>query len=341
MKKITDRKSFLLLILFALSCAKVDTLSLKSHDFSRRPSRVIWFQIAGFEEKHLAMLRFHLPLAQQSTSLETAECVGKIWNYNLYQLRPNAYEGFLAQLMGSKNIKNDCNDFSQRPIWNYLKLEGMKSGVFESGANSQQTLHRAWGCPETGGDFSLDLTFWRMAPPVEAEDETFHYQDKTIFELGKVYYDKTCRADTCHVGFFNNVKSVWQRFAGDKSKVLFIIRDFSYLNALKRKDISGAREILSEIEKAFYYFKELRGNDTLLLLTSSEVQNFEFPQEGEEWAQFEKKGNHIIFRKSDLVSTVLATGASSENFCGIYEEDEILKRVLWSPLQRKSPLDLF
>jgi len=31
----------------------------------------------------------------------------------------------------------------------------------------------------------------------------------------------------------------------------------------------------------------------------------------------------------------LASGAGAENFCGIYEESEILKRIIWRPENRK------
>ena len=101
----------LLLILFTLSCAKAPTLNMERHDFNKHPQRIIWLQIAGFSGEHLAMLRFARSDSRKKTSFEQADCMGQAWSYNLYDLRPSSYQGFMAQALGTKNIAGDCSDF--------------------------------------------------------------------------------------------------------------------------------------------------------------------------------------------------------------------------------------
>ena len=51
------------------------------------------------------------------------------------------------------------------------------------------------------------------------------------------------------------------------------------------------------------------------------------PKKGKEWFEFERKGKHVVFRNASLLSPVLAKGAGAENFCGVFEEYEMVKRI--------------
>ncbi|MBF0208252.1 MAG: hypothetical protein HQK53_15345 [Oligoflexia bacterium] len=73
-----------------------------------------------------------------------------------------------------------------------------------------------------------------------------------------------------------------------------------FLNYLKQKDVKGK---------------------TLLLLTTSSPTGMDFPN----------SGKAVLYRKPLLMGSVLATGARTENSCGIYEEAEIFKRILEGP----------
>ena len=54
----------------------------------------------------------------------------------------------------------------------------------------------------------------------------------------------------------------------------------------------------------------------------------DFPKSGKEWKQFENREKYAAIRNNSLMSTVMAIGARSENFCGIYDESEVMSRIL-------------
>ena len=66
----------------------------------------------------------------------------------------------------------------------------------------------------------------------------------------------------------------------------------------------------------------------LIIFSGSGSKNFEFPGPGRSWFDYEKSGKNIIYKKDSLMSPIIATGASSENFCGIYHEAGVFKRLL-------------
>lgn len=317
----------------------MQTLNLTPHSFSGKPKNIVWLQIAGFQEEHLAMIRFSSPQSA-ITSFEDVHCSGKAWNYNLYGLRPKAPSGFLSQIVGSKNITGTCEDFSRKPLWGFLNQSSHKVGIFEIDPGSG-SLSNANSCLGKGR-FLSNTTLWKMEKG--GKEDLFHYLGTKKFEKNKVYYDKSCLKGNCFATLYDNVKSIWNRFKKDQGQSIFIIRDFSFLSALKSRNVPRAREILVELEKALKFMKDehQRSNDTLFLVTSSESQNIELPRKGDEWFEFETKGKKVLFRNTSLLSPVLAKGPGSENFCGIYEEYEILKRVFWESDKKSwNPLDVF
>lgn len=336
------KKRLFSLILIGLlgSCSQVETLSLKQHSFNQTANKIIWLQIPGLTEEHFAMLRFSLVSSKQTTSFENMSCMGKMWNYNLYGIRPMAHTSFLTQMLGTKNIKNSCEDYGKKPLWSFIDKQGFVAGAIEFGVNSKESLSNAWSCQDDQL-MKKDLVLWKMSK-VRKNSSLFHYQGKGYFSKGQVYYDKSCQGGGCYTSLLNNVKSLWKRFSNSNPKSVFIVRDFSYLKALKKRNISAARESLLEIEKVHNYFQNELSKDknTLLLLTTAEGIRFEFPKRGRDWAQYESSGKHVVFRKSDLMSTVIANGAGAENFCGIYEESEVLKRTVWRPKSKNIEFSL-
>ena len=75
-------------------------------------------------------------------------------------------------------------------------------------------------------------------------------------------------------------------------------------------------------------------NDVLILITGAESLNIELPKEGKEWAEFERSGKYVLYKNSSLMSPVMASGPMAENFCGLFDESEMLKRVLHHPEQK-------
>ena len=324
-----------LLAVFVIGCARVQTLNLTPHDYSERPKHIIWIQVAGFSEEHISLLRFNVPEAARKTNLEQVDCVGKMWNFNLYQLRPDAGNSFLSQINGSKNIKGTCEDHENTPAWSYLEDIGYSVGLLESGANKDQTLEKSLGCPNSKTLNLSKMRYWKMGPDIIAPQKTFHYQDSPEQALASLqpglYYDRSCQKGICYSTLSNNFKTVWTSMKKSNSKTFFIVRDFNFQNALRKKDISLAKESLQEIERLLATIEKIKTGEFLIVVSGAESLPIEFPLQGKEWSDFEKTGKNLIYKNSALMSPVLASGAMAENFCGIFEESEMLKRVIYKP----------
>jgi hypothetical protein len=322
------------LIFFLIcGCAQVTSLNMKKHEFGLVPTKIIWFQIAGLDEEHAAILRFHFP-AERRTAFEDSTCVGRSWNYNLYELRPDAAGTFISQLTGRKNIKKTCEDTTLRPIWNYVAGSGYNSGILESGTKSSESLLNLKNCGTDGENFLKDLFFWSRQMP-EKGAATFHYSEDILLNNKMVFYDRSCNKLECFSSISQDFKSVYEAFRRMSQKHLFIIRDFSYLHALESKNLSLAKQILSDIEKALaeaIKFSD-ESSDYLVLLTTGDSKIINFPPKGKSWEDIEKNKTMPELERGSLSGFVAANGSRAENFCGIYEDSQILERILSGPKQ--------
>lgn len=321
--------------LLLLSCAKQQTIGLKPHQLNQAPRSILWFQIPGLTPEHMAMLRFSYGDMTRRTSFEAMTCQGGMWAFNLYEIRPDALKSLQSQMTASKNVKKGCEHFPERNIWSVFNNSGIDVSFYEHGATLEQSITNTYDCNESSTSLSKGF-FWvsRKAPE---ESAVFHFQDQDPVALPALRYDQTCQGRTCFADFRSNTLALWNRFRQGRSKSVFIVRDFSYYNFLKAKNIPKAREQLIEIEKTISSFLEDQSiaKNTLIVVTGAESISFEMPAAGDEWAQFEKLGKFVLFRHSSLMAPVFASGPRAENFCGIFEDSEILGRLLYSPEERK------
>ncbi|MDP7318985.1 MAG: hypothetical protein QF441_00175 [Bacteriovoracaceae bacterium] len=316
------------MLLLCGSCAQVTSLNLKKHQFGKIPTKIIWVQLAGFSAEHMALLKFSYPSREKKTAFEQSLCVGTTWDYNLYDLRPSAYENFLSQLTGKKNIKNSCEDFEQRPIWKYISDKNYKIGIFEGESNKEQSLLKSQDCKNVSSNYLNDVIFWKMGvPPKDAK--LFHIGEKNSFRQGDVYFDKSCSTGKCFTSLSRNIESNFSLFQKNTKNYLYVIRNFQYLNLLKQKRIKEAKSELAEINEVIDYFQSLAkdSSDILVLVTSAAGVELNFPRSGKEWKAYENEGRNIKISKRKLVSPLYATGARAENFCGVYEQSDLLKRI--------------
>lgn len=322
-----------LVLLLISGCAQVTSLNMKKHEFGILPTKIIWFQIAGLEEEQIAMLRFQYS-GERRTAFEENVCIGKSWTYNLYSLRNTAEASFLAQLTGKRNIKGTCEDTQLRPVWSYLSGNGYNTGILEVGASKKESLVSYNECGEQGLVFLSSLYFWLRKEPVPGM-ETFHYRDSIPLRPNQLVYDRTCSKNDCFSSITDDFKGIYQAFKKVSQKHVLIVRDFSYLSALNKKDFVRARTILSDLERslseALNYSKN--SNDYLILVTSGDSRFVDMPDQGKAWYEFEKNGTSLQMKRNKLTNLVIATGARAENFCGMYEDSDIFERLLSGPKQ--------
>ncbi len=112
------------IILLVISCSRVQTLNMREHKYSKSPDKIIWLQIAGFSDELLPLLKFNNLNADISLFADRADCIGKMWNYNLFNLRPKASDSFLSQMYGIKNVKNDCQMQNKDSVLKSISAKG-------------------------------------------------------------------------------------------------------------------------------------------------------------------------------------------------------------------------
>lgn len=309
------------------------SLNLKKHQFGLLPTKIIWFQVAGLDEEQLAMLKFQRS-GEVRTSFENNICVGKTWSYNLYNIRNPAEASFLSQITGKKNIKNNCEDVEMRPIWNYIYENGYNTAVFESGASQQQSLVHLNQCGNKGPVFLSSVYYFLRTAPVPGA-ATFHASEKIDLGVNQYYYDRSCGANDCGSSIYDDFRSIYERFRNSSQKHLMIVRDFSYLKALEKKDWGKAKEILVDLERTYgEALKYTNSSDYLVLLTTGDSRLVDLPNEGKEWYLFEKENKNASLKRSKLMNLVLASGSRAENFCGIYDDSQVFERILSGPKQQ-------
>lgn len=327
--------SKLLFIALISSCAQVTSVNLKKHQFGQQPNKIIWFQIAGLSEEHIALLKFSNPNAESLTSFEEFMCYGKTWDYSIYKLRNESYSGFLSQLTGKKNIRNTCQDYEHKPVWRYLTQGNYKTGVIENLSSESESLQNYKQCKDAS-NYTSGTVFWKMHKPPQGYKNFFHMNEDTDFKTDEVYYDRSCKSGECYSLFSDNVISTYERHFSNKRNFLFLIRDFRFLNSLKIKNIQKSKAVLSELDKTIRFFqsKTKRNNDMLFIVTSAEAKGTELPLSGKQWGQFEKNGKYIHYKNGKLMGAVFAVGARAENFCGIYNQSDLLTRIFSGPKQQ-------
>ncbi len=320
--------------LLLLGCAQVTSLNLKRHQFGTLPTKIIWFQVAGLEEEHLAMLRFQYS-GERITAFEENICLGKTWNYNLYDLRSQAQSSFLSQMTGKKNVKLNCEDAELRPIWNYLSGNGYSTGILEAGATSKESLVSFNQCGEKGLVFLSSLYFWLRQTP-EPDAETFHYAEMIPMKTNQFMYDRTCTKGKCSSSIYDDMRGIYTYFRKTSQKHLMIIRDFSYLHALEKKNFLEARDILADLERALAEALNFskQSSDYLILLTTGDSRLVDMPDQGRAWYEFEKNGSNIQMKRTRLTNLVFASGSRAENFCGFYGDAHVFERILSGPKQQ-------
>ncbi|MDB9786610.1 hypothetical protein OAB57_00770 [Bacteriovoracaceae bacterium] len=319
-----------LCVIFIVGCSRLGTINMDRHYFGSLPTKIVWLQVAGFDDSQLGLFKFGTKYNNEKLGLEKFTCLGKTWLYNIYDFRPSVNAGFLSQLTGKMNFRNKCDDFNMKPIWKYFNENGHETALFEVGFDKGKGIDRVLSCTETKDQFLDDVVSFKMAFDSKKEHPRFHVDGKNLFQTGKIYYDRSCRRDKCYRDTAQNIKFVFEKFTKNKNRYLYIMRFNNLYKALKKNNWTKSKDILAEINSIYEYFYKISLEDTslLVLLTSTNPIKLNYPVTNKQWSNFDR---NIILRSatsSGVLGTVFATGARAENFCGIYQENDIFKRIM-------------
>lgn len=312
------------------ACAQVTGINLKKHEFSLRPEKIVWIQIAGLHEEHFSWI--HFDPDEKVTSFNNFLCFGKAWNYTLKDLRHNSTIGFRVQDTGKASIKGTCEDFSEKPVWSYLKEKGFQTGILEIDSNKDSTLVSTSSC--NSDVYLQDAYLWVSKDKLKAQADSFHADLKQDYQIGKTYFDKSCFNGTCVSSRIQNVEKLYNWLKTKDDNHLFILKDYGFEKAMKQKKYADARRILRELNRIVESFLIRSEEDnTLLLVTGTSSIGVEVPEQGIKLKNFLDRGLGAQYRKTMLLSPILANGARAENFCGVYKESDIVKRIFSKPTQ--------
>ncbi len=313
------------LVFLFISCAQITSLNLKKHQFGRVPLQIVWIQLAGFKPEHLALLKFEKLEKNSQTAFEQATCVGHTWEYNLFDIRPQAREGFLSQLTGRSDLKGECSDYENQAIWKYLTKQNYKTGIFANTQSGNDFEYAKQCKPE----YFDEATVWLMNRQKDEKSPLFHIDEEKRYKKNTFYYDKSCQQGSCYNSFAKNVIGEHEQFSRNTPNYLFIVRDQDYEMQIRKNNKKAASEKLLEVNKVLDYFqKKVEANSNLLVLVStSNTMDLNFPKKGNEWRKFKNQNKIYSTKNTKLISTLYASGARAENFCGTYSQKEILSRI--------------
>jgi hypothetical protein len=203
----------------------------------------------------------------------------------------------------------------------------------EISSSEENSLLTLGNCPESS--FLDNIHFWLRQQPLK-DAETYITTQKIPMTVNRVYYDRSCSGKICDSSITENFKAIARQLDISSHKHLFIIRDFSYLAAIEKKDFMLARGILTDLERAFKEALIMAddSNDYLVILTTGDSRFVDMPNVGKSWYEFEKKGTGAQAKRTKLTNLVLASGARAENFCGIYEDSQVFERIMSGPKEQ-------
>lgn len=322
-------KLYRLLVIIVLSaltsCAFLRReIGEKPHNFNQRPTKIIIFQIPGMSINHFTMSKLASSVVEQPIPLESAVCTGRLWNYSLFDVKPSVDETLLMQLSGDRNTKRACEE--KQYIWKDLVQLGFTSGLYLRDAHGLTSNSQEISCIEKN---PAGLVVWRSRPEKKLEinkELKFHFLERNKqYFLNTVYYDKSCDQTKCHSDPQKTIQSIYEDFFIKRDFHLLGIQDFTYLSYLKKGDFFAAKEYLQSVQATLNYFRSLVKEELLVLFVFSDPIELMFPPSGSEWKRF---FDEIKVSPGKLQSEVLAWGASSEKFCGIYHVGNLKDRII-------------
>lgn len=318
-----------LLQLFAMllltSCAFFSQeIGEKPHTFNQRPTKIIVFQVPGLSVNHFTMSKLAGSIIEQPIPLESAVCTGRLWNYSLFDVSPTPIENMEVELSGDRNSKKSCEQKSF--IWKDLLKYGFTSGLYLRDAHGSTKDQASLGCY---ADNPNDLVVWKSIPgksSAAAKDLKFHFLERNKkYFLNTTYFDKSCDKKKCHSDFQKTAQTIYEDFFKQRDFHFLAVQDYTYASYLKRGDFFAAKEYLHSIQSTLNYFRSLKRDDLLLVFIFSNPIELMFPPTGKEWKRI---FDRVKVNPAKMHSEILAWGASSEKFCGIYHADNLKDRIL-------------
>ncbi|EQC51726.1 hypothetical protein [Bacteriovorax sp. DB6_IX] len=331
--KISKLLPIFMLLFLAISCTRVKTINKKEHSFNSYPERLIFLQIPGLSEEHLAYLRYKKPLFRHQTWSESFTCFGKMWRHNLHELRPSVEDSLVSQITGHYGSNKTCDLYAEVPLWSVLEKFNYQSAVVER--NRSQGVERALKCNDKFYDEST--VFVSSVGTGKLSQEYFHVEREKEYLKNKIYLDESCSKAKCFSKSSSVFFHVWNSLV-ERPKKLLVFKDYSLINAINSNNSAAFFEYLEELSKLIADINGTivsRNPNTTLVVSSTSPQRIKWPRSSKTW-----KGINLAKSTTgeELMAPIWATGAMAENFCGVYSEVDVFNRLFWRPQKTRLPL---
>ena len=107
------------------------------------------------------------------------------------------------------------------------------------------------------------------------------------------------------------------------------MRDFSFYQAVIGNNFKKVYRSLENLTRMLRMANSNKESDEIMvLMTSSATFLFGLPEQGYKWKSVDSLLKNLKFKKKSLMSTVWVKGPSAKNFCGVYNESDILEKML-------------
>ncbi len=319
-----DKKNLIFVILLGIffSCSRVNTINLKKHSFNNYPQTLIFIQIPGLSEEHLGYLHFKNLNYTAQTELERYACFGKMWSYNMMSITPSVEDQLLTQVNGYSLANQTCDKYLRKSMWDVLSETGYTSSVLYRGA--VPNFAKINKC--NANFYQNTKLFVSDTAKVPRGAETFHFQKDTKYNLGNVYYDKSCSGKKCFSNTTNLFEHIYKSSTESNRRFINFV-DYELLDILKRQDTKGFAEYMSYLNSFLTQVRKTieQNNDYLIVVSSASPKAIDWMKINKKWKKISVAANN----KSQLMSPVWADGALSENFCGVYLESDLNRRFFW------------
>lgn len=321
--------SLILTFCFAiLSCSRLSSLNMLPYQGVRNVKNTIWFHLEGLTQEHVALIKFIKKSQTDKTVFEQMNCVGQVWNYNFFELRPNPLDSFLMFLTGTKESSKSCAVYGSEPFWARETRE-TEIVILENSIEASSSFDLINKCDEK----EVHTEFFRPKSLIMRkgdESKVFHKLSLKGVNQG-IQYDLSCQQGQCQTSMAENVNSIIADFKKANNRFMLVVRDGTIKKLVEQRKVIKLREYLLELERLLNDLirQNIKSNDTLLVITSSNGLPIELPMSGAEWRKFESTGQNILYKRESLISPVYVRGPGSQNFCGLFEAAEFSKRLYW------------
>jgi hypothetical protein len=204
--------------------------------------------------------------------------------------------------------------------------------ILENPNRKSQSLLKSNKCESSRFLTGASLFSMSKAP---SQSSYFHTSDSVQQLSEKTYYDSSCQKGNCFSSLSDNVIHLYNEHLKDKSQYLYLIRDFKLESAIVSGNDRKMRGKLLELNTMLKYFMAQQANDDnmTIIVTSSAPISLNLPPQGQGWKDL-GFGKRLDSKTRMLNAPVLAKGARAENFCGMYEQSEILSRIFQGPKEQ-------